>query len=243
MEMAEEHNLRALDLPTEDVMEWVEGVIGPARVLSRFAHVHAYSQLWRLDAGGKKVWLKMHAQERKWAGEVYALTQWTPTLGLTPEVLGYRRDPFAVLLTEVPGTDAESFSFDAPTEERIWAAAGAWLARLHAKENDWFGNAGFDGAQDGAPSYDPVSFVGATIDRRLAEAIPLNLFDGNERDFILRASRELLPSLEGETAVAIHRDYTPRNWLCDEAGHLTGIIDFEHSRWDVRAADLNPPPR
>jgi Ser/Thr protein kinase RdoA (MazF antagonist) len=53
---------------------------------------------------------------------------------------------------------------------------------------------------------------------------------------------EQLPSLEGERAVAIHRDYTPRNWRVHGDGTLAGVIDFEHARWDVRAADLNRSP-
>jgi len=182
------------------------------------------------------------AQERKWSGEILALTQWTPSIGLTPDVLNFRRDPFAVLISEVSGRDAESISLDSQAEEKMWAAAGVWLARLHSLKNEWLGNAHIDGSPDGSPSKDPVAFVRATFDRRLAEAIPLNLFDANERDFIVHAADDLLPSLKGETAVAIHRDFTPRNWLVDGAGNLSGIIDFEHSRWDVRAADLNRPP-
>ncbi|MBC7807672.1 MAG: phosphotransferase, partial [Akkermansiaceae bacterium] len=30
-----------------------------------------------------------------------------------------------------------------------------------------------------------------------------------------------------------------RNWMTDTNGQLTAVIDFEHARWDVRAADLN----
>lgn len=50
---------------------------------------------------------------------------------------------------------------------------------------------------------------------------------------------EWAAALEGERPVPVHRDYSPRNWLCDAvSGQWSGAIDFEHSRWDVRAVDM-----
>jgi Ser/Thr protein kinase RdoA (MazF antagonist) len=49
----------------------------------------------------------------------------------------------------------------------------------------------------------------------------------------------VITSLIGKTPHTVHRDYSPRNWMCDSKGNLTSVFDFEHARWDVRAADLN----
>jgi Ser/Thr protein kinase RdoA (MazF antagonist) len=42
-----------------------------------------------------------------------------------------------------------------------------------------------------------------------------------------------------ERPTACHRDYSPRNWLLTPEGLWSGVLDFEHARWDVRAADIS----
>ncbi|RYG26418.1 hypothetical protein EON82_03395 [bacterium] len=227
--------------PDESVLAWVEDQIGPFGVVSQFAHDHGYSQLWRLAAGGEHVWLKMHAYPHKWAGEVHALTRWGPALGKTPCGVAWRREPEAVLLSEAPGLPAESLTLDTQREERMWREAGAWLARMHTVKNDWLGNVCEDGTPHGEATTDAEAFVGANWEKTLDEGIASGLFTQSQIDFTEARVREGLPSLKGEKPRALHRDFTPRNWMVHPDGELAAIIDFEHARWDVRAADLNRP--
>ncbi len=230
-----------MDRPDEATMAWVEATLGPVRILSHFSHDHGYSRLWRLESGMGRVWLKMHAHPHKWAGEVHALTRWTPSLGGTPTLLGSRTDPEAALLTEVAGEDAEPPRLDSVVEARLWREAGAWLKRLHERENDWFGNVTSDGSPHGPPAADAESHLGTQWETRLVDARRSGLLDAAEIDFTEGAMRAGLALFAGERARAIHRDYTPRNWLMSEEGRLSAVIDFEHARWDVRAADLQRP--
>jgi hypothetical protein len=82
----------AVDAPDETVVTWAEAIIGPFRVVSRHAHDHGYSQLWRLQTTADNLffWLKCHRYPNKWAGEVHALTHWASGFGLSPKVLGWR---------------------------------------------------------------------------------------------------------------------------------------------------------
>ena len=240
--MSNEDSVAVDENPSEKIIDWITDLVGPVSVISKFGHLHASSQLWRVESGGEMLWLKMHAHERKWAGEVHALTQWAPAMGRTPKILGFRKDPYAILLSEVPGKDAEQVDLNPEAELRMWGQAGEWLARLHQITNEWLGEVQWEGTPSGPTISNPITMVYSGVERRLAEAAPLNLFDARERDFIHSAMWDWLPALENEKAVAIHRDFTPRNWLVDGDGNLTGVIDFEHARWDVRAADLNRPP-
>lgn len=228
-----------MERPPEQTWTWVQGLVGQCEPISQYAHSHGYSKLWRLKAGGEFLWLKMHAYPNKWAGEVYALTHWTPELGMTPRVVGVQENPCAVILTELPGIDAEVPEFTSEQEERMWSAAGDWLRRLHTRTNDWFGGINPDGSPSGKAATDPEAFVAATFEQRLREGQEMDLLDRTEREFIERGVREWLPALKGELPHSIHRDYTPRNWLANPDGALSAIIDFEHARWDVRAADMN----
>lgn len=226
-------------LPDEATWAWAESVLGAFRVASHFAHSHAYSNLWRLAVGDDHVWLKMHAHPNKWAGEVHALTRWDDAL--TPSVLGWREAPCAVLLTEMPGVPADSIEFPPDAEARLWGQAGEWLRRLHTRTNDWMGDVRVDGSPGERMTHDAGALVRAGFDRRLSQGLAGGLLTHEEAAFARRAFDDGLPSLEGASAHAIHRDFHPRNWLAQEDGTLTAVIDFEHARWDVRAADLNRP--
>ena len=229
------------EAPDDATLAWAEGLLGPVRVRSRFAHDHGYSRLWRLSTARGFVWLKMHAHPHKWAGEVHALSRWTPSLGLAPPVLGWREEPEAVLLGEVEGRAAEGVALLPEAEGRMWREAGAWLARLHARENDWLGNVRADGSPKDEAATDAEAFARANWESTLAKGRASGLFDARELELTAARVGEGLSSLKGERPRAVHRDYTPRNWMVHDDGRLAGVIDFEHARWDVRAADLNRP--
>jgi Ser/Thr protein kinase RdoA (MazF antagonist) len=236
----------AMILPDDSLMAWIEEAIGSFQVTSHYAHDHGCSRLWRLQAnkpdqaGGQFFWLKCHQYPGKWAGEVHALTHWTPHLKLAaPQVRAYRTEPLAVLLTEMQGTTADATLLGLREEKSLWYAAGAYLARLHTLENEWLGAAHPDGAPQGEKQLDAEEFVRHSIENRLEQGTEQGLFDTAERLFIRDRAPEWTAALRNETPRAIHRDYSPRNWMTEANGQLTGVIDFEHARWDVRAADLN----
>jgi|GEM_PF-976904 len=225
-------------LPDEETLAWVERQLGSFQVLSRYAHDHGYSQLWRLRSASGNVWLKMHAYPGKWAGEIFALTHWGPAVGRTPRVLASRAEPMTALIEEMPGDMASKFSLSAEAEERLWIAAGEWARELHRLSGEWLGAANPDGTPQGDMGLDAEGFVRQTYESRIAEGAAAGLFSSDEEQFIEWGAREWLPALRSERPAAVHRDYSPRNWLTNPAGDLTAVIDFEHARWDVRASDL-----
>jgi hypothetical protein len=225
-------------LPDPETLAWVRGHVGPFEIVSRYAHDHGYSRLWRLRAGAAFFWLKMHTYPAKWAGEVHALTHWTPSLGLTPSLIAFSEEPRRVLLTEVEGHPAEKIELDLSAKRRMWEAAGHWLRQLHAIENSWLGGVREDGHPQGDSHKDPEAFVLRTFTPRIEEGRASGLLTPDEYDFVQFGIREWLPALAGERPRAVHRDFTPRNWMAKRDGTLTAVIDFEHARWDVRAAEM-----
>jgi aminoglycoside phosphotransferase (APT) family kinase protein len=59
---------------------------------------------------------------------------------------------------------------------------------------------------------------------------------------IIWGGRALLSAFAGERPTACHRDYCPANWLVDDAGVWTGVIDLEFAHWDVPVADFSRYP-
>ena len=227
------------DLPDVEFLEWVEGVVGHCAVVSAVAHDHGYSRLWRIAAGSDYVWLKMHAYAHKWAGEVQALANWRGPL--MPELLAHREGPEAVLLSEMPGVDAEQIEFAPAAEAKLWGEAGAWLRDFHGRTNSWFGEVRPDGSPGHRTTMDPTELIRQGFANRLRDGVDRGDLDAREVAFARRRFEAGLDSLEGATAHSIHRDFHPRNWRAYPDGRLAAVIDFEHARWDVRAADLNRP--
>ena len=52
----------------------------------------------------------------------------------------------------------------------------------------------------------------------------------------------MIPAFAGERPTPCHRDYCAANWLVNEQGTWTGVIDFEFAYWDVRVADFSRDP-
>lgn len=235
----------SIPAPSDSVLAWAREILGPFQIASRYAHDHDYSELWRLQteiSPGPSAffWLKCHRYPGKWAGEVNALANWASPLGLpVPQIQGFRETPPAVLLTEIEGVSANTIPLDDTAERKLWFAAGEFLRTLHSRENDWFGAVHPDGTPQGEPHRDAEAFVRRSIESRLQQGKDRELFDTTEAAFIASAADDWCAALQGESPRAIHRDYSPRNWMTDSSGTLHGVIDFEHARWDVRAADLN----
>lgn len=225
----------------EATADWVGDALGPFEIVGRFAHSHGYSRLWRVAAGSGTFWVKLHRFPGKWSGEVHALREWAPSLGLSPRVVAVRNEPPGVILTELPGTTATEVALTVDQEKALWFEAGAYAARLHERRNPWFGAIEVDGSPQGMPHENAEPFTRRTIEGRIQQGDERGVWMEAERAFIVAAMDAWLPALREAPAVAVHRDFGPRNWLVDEAGNLTGVIDWEHSRWDIRAADLSRP--
>lgn len=224
-------------MPPAEVHAWAESHLGPFQVLLKYQHDHAYSELWRLEAQGQRFWLKMHRYPAKFAGELHGLTQWGNHL--TPRVVAQREDPMAMLLTELPGEAARLTHLEPAAERRLWSEAGDYLRGLHARKNDWFGSCRPDGSPFTDAHQDVSHFVLQTFENRLRQGADGGYVTPEEAAYVAELAPAWSIALKGTVPTAVHRDSSPRNWLVLPSGELSGVIDFEHSRWDVAGADLN----
>ena len=152
------------------------------------------------------------------------------TLGITSDPEGadvivddlvVGRTPLRVRLER--GEPVQEVGLSARAELSVHERAGEFLARLHALPI----------AADDPLTLDEafrmrVEAWSARADGLLPERVIRNA---------VALAHEALPALAVMTRVACHRDFTPRNWLIDEAGTLT-VIDFEHSRPDLHLVDF-----
>lgn len=210
----------------DDVTAWVAGVVGPFRPLRFIEQDHKYSRLWRIRACGDFLWLKMHVQPRKAAGEAAALSRWHRSP--MPRLVAVSVDPQAMLIEELPGLPPAEVALSPEAHLRMWEEAGAFLASLHSRGGPAFG----DGETD------PVAWAREGYGKRSGRALSEDLLSPALARLVEDALTHGITELTGEPPRAAHKGFSPRNFLVGPNGELTGVIDFEHARWDLRGIDF-----
>ena len=226
----------------EPFYAWCESHLGPFQVLADCSHPHGESRVWRLKAEKDQgqYFLKAHRRAGKWEREVFAYERWLPTLGdFVPRLVAiHEGESNAILIAALPGVVMESLTLSPEQERACWQQAGAVTARLHQITNSWFGSPFRDGTPQTVAEPSAVRFWEDRIASWIDRAEAGNHLNPEEIAFA-RAGLAAINVLEGETAVAVQHDYTPRNWIVvPETGAWSGVIDFEHACWDIRAAEF-----
>lgn len=209
------------------LVTWAAGELGlPALRARDVSWDHAASHVLALAApehSAPLAFLKVHRQARKYRQEVHALRRWAPLAGSAPRLLAARgAAPQALLLSARPGRGVDQLAPDDPRLVRAHAAAGAWLRRLHD----------LPFVDD-----DPVP---------LADALRMRLASWAQRqpDAFAPATLARLGGLldaadwSGAPRRPCHGDFSPRNWLWDDAVGLS-VIDFEHAKPDAWVVDVH----
>jgi aminoglycoside phosphotransferase len=230
----------------DKALEWCASVLGPVEVATDHTKEHGghKSSTLRLLTAAGPCYLKVHHTRAHWENEVHAYEHWAAAFGhRAPRLLAVRDvEPLALLLGELPGRIVEDADLSPAQQHAAWRAAGAALVALHELDTgDCFGPVRRDGAPAGTCVHDPVEYVSTHLEGQIDRALRGDYIDRAELE-TLRAACERIPGFEGEPPVPCHRDYCAANWLVDEEGTWTGILDFEFAYWDVRVTDFSRDP-
>ena len=156
-----------------------------------------------------------------------------------PTLLAVRDElPLALVVSEIPGSILEQISLSPDQEEQVWHAAGKALASLHKlAAGPAFGETNrYGSTSPGAPT-DPITCLTDRLSELIERASHLGILTDTERR-TAAAALQLVPAFQNEKPTPCHRDYCAANWLVDDSGQWSGVIDFEFSHYDVRAADF-----
>lgn len=230
----------------EAVLDWCAAVLGPVELAADDLREHPglRASALRLRSRHGDCFVKLHRDPAHWHSEAHAYEHWAPAFGPhAPRLLGVREEePLAILVSALPGIPMEQVRLSAAQEQVAWRAAGQALAGLHAcAEGAWFGLCRRDGSPAEEAISDPPAHVAADFDHWLEPGLRAGWLSAGEQA-VVRAALALLPVFAGERPLPCHRDYGPANWLVSQSGEWAGVIDFEFSGWDVRAAEFTRYP-
>ena len=229
-------------------LAWCASVLGPIQVAAdgnrSREHAGRRAAVQRLRTASGGCYLKTHRDRSHWQNEVHAYEQWATAFGdFAPRLLAvHAEDPLALVIGELPGNILEEVQLTPTQTQAVWRAAGKALAGLHnLPAGEYFGACRRDGACAGTPVYDARQYVSSKIEEQVQHGRQGGFLSQDELA-VVQAACALLPAFEGEPPRPCHRDYCPANWLVGPDGAWTGVIDFEFSGWDVRAADFSRYP-
>lgn len=230
----------------DEILEWCISILGPVELAADHSKEHGghESSTTRLLTADGPCYLKIHHTRAHWESEVHAYEHWVRAFGdHAPRLLAVRDvKPLALVIGELPGRIVEQADLSSAQKRAVWRGAGAALAPLHnLHTGDCFGPVRRDGTSAGTCVQDPVEYVSTHLEGQIDRAMRGDYVDRAELA-TLRAACERTSAFEGEPPVPCHRDYCAANWLIDDKGTWTGIIDFEFAYWDVRIADFSRDP-
>ncbi len=230
----------------EIVLDWSASILGQVEVAADETREHPglRAAAFRLRSSGGDCYVKIHRDIEHWHSEAHAYERWSAAFGrYAPQLLAVRSaTPLAILISALPGIPMEQASLEPGQVCAVWRAAGEALAALHEREEGtWFGACWRDGAPAGPTYLDPLAYLTACFERWLTPGLKARWLSAQE-EFTVRAALARLPAFSGERPLPCHRDYGPANWLVTESGEWAGVIDFEFSGWDVRAAEFTRYP-
>ncbi len=229
-----------------ELLDWCTTHLGATTIVSDNSKEHGghESSTYRLQAAERFYYLKIHQTRSHWEQEVHAYERWAPAFGdFAPQLIALHEErPLAFLVNELPGQVLEQVSLTAVQEQAVWRTAGELLIALHELEvGDCFGPCGREGTCRERWPQHAADYMTQKLEQQIAQAMHGQYI--NDHEFkTLQAVLTMTPAFANERPLPCHRDYCAANWLVNEAGGLSGIIDFEFAYWDVRAADFARDP-
>ncbi|MEK4852492.1 aminoglycoside phosphotransferase family protein [Paenibacillus sp. FSL H7-0756] len=231
--------MNPLDIHPSALYGRVQSDIGPFQVLENYRQNSARTGVWKLysDQDSNYYYLKTYSRKQRWHPEVYAYRHWVGYLKpYVPElVAAYEGEGWqAILITAIDGSIMRETALSPSAADAAFYKAGELTKILHLSQaGQWFGRPD----QYGNPielshNADPVQYVADTIQDLTSQCVNEGLVQADELSLTDWALQNV-HILRHSAPVPISWDSTPGNWLVNDQGILTGMIDFENMLWGL----------
>jgi aminoglycoside phosphotransferase len=223
----------------------VHTLIGPFEVLANYRPKSPRTGVWKVQAlqDSREYYVKTYTRKQRWHPEVYAYRNWIAPLGpYAPELIGvFEGEGWqAVLITSIEGTIMRETALNQEASQAAYRKAGELTRLLHdSQSGEWFGRPDKDGNPiELSHNGNPVAYVHDAVLDLAGKCREQALLGPSEAELAEWA----LPHTDvfaGSMPVPISWDSTPGNWMVDNRGVFSGMIDFENMLWGIDADNFS----
>lgn len=219
--------------------EFITNCIGSFQILANYRPNSSRTGVWKISSIRNKscYYLKTFSRKERWSPEVYAYTNWLPPLkSYVPKLIDVfeQEELYVILITSIDGVIMREADLDIKATTKAYRQAGELIKILHdSQSGTWFGRPDIDGNSiEPDPINNPINYVYGSIQETFKRCEEQNLLTPMEIELAQWALHNI-QVFEHVKPVPISWDSTPGNWLVDECGTVTGMIDFENMLWGI----------
>lgn len=189
-------------------------------------------------AEGKRMFIKVHNRLSRWNPEVFAYQNWTHILSpYAPTLLHTFNDDysFGIITSPLKGRTVNEYQInDIEKLKNIYYSAGEQLKKLHDSfKGTYFGIPSADGSPfDKQIIADPIYYISSSLENILKLGVDKRLFDSGDRHVVEWCIKKC-DIFKDCVPVPTNWDFSPNNWMVDENGIFTGLLDFENMLWGI----------
>ncbi|MDX3233068.1 aminoglycoside phosphotransferase family protein [Streptomyces sp. ME19-01-6] len=189
------------------------------------------SRVWRVRAVHGEVFVKLYPSTEKYGREVQGCEHATRALAAdeAPRLLASDPERPAVVLSALPGRVVRGLPLVQTAERHVHRLAGDLLRRWHDADEPISDREHQRIMASVTAQADEAAVILDRLGDQLSRA---------EQDLVRDATHDLPDLARALPLTYRHGDYSPRNWLWDEAAGHHGLIDFEESAPGLAVEDL-----
>jgi hypothetical protein len=222
----------------EPAQFWLQTVLGRYHVLSVHRAGSNRTGVWKLRCADQNYFFKLHYDRLVWYSEVYAYQHWaTAYEPYAPQLIAVFEDEHSpgLLTIAIAGIPLKDSQLDEPATLEVYRQAGRLCKRLgdlpagvnFGLMNEQGMPVNYQGEPLGVSAPDPVTFIQDNFIELSSQA---QMLGGIKSDELVQIelALEAMEVFRQEVPMVVNTDYTPGNWLVDQAGKFVGVIDLEH---------------
>lgn len=215
----------------------VQSLIGEFEIIKDYRDDSSRTGVIEIKAQGKRMFIKIHNRLSRWSAEVYAYQNWMKVLSpYVPTLLNtFKGESLGIIISPIKGRTVNEYEIkDMKKLSNIYYLAGKLLRKLHESfKGTYFGTPAVDGTpfEANVPT-NPEYYIASSMKNILQSGYDSHIFDNSDKKLVEWCIKNC-DVFKGSLPVPTNWDFSPQNWMVDENGVFTGLIDFENMLWGI----------
>lgn len=215
----------------------IQSLIGKFEIVKDHRDDSSRTGVIEIKAQDKRMFIKIHNRLSRWSSEVYAYQNWMKVLSpYVPTLLHtFKDESFGIIISPIKGRTVNEYEInDIKKLMDIYYMAGKQLRKLHESyKGTYFGTPAADGTpfEKNVPT-NPEYYISSSMESILQSGYDSQILDNSDKKLAEWCIKNC-GVFKNSFPVPTNWDFSQNNWMVDENGIFTGLIDFENMLWGI----------